>query len=421
MKKDTKLALSAIALLTSTSAFATNGTNLIGYSAEQRGMGGAGIAITHGAESGLVNPALIRGSEGMIGGTYFSPTVEFKNSVVGMPANGYAKSDADANIIPVVAMSHQVTENFAWGISMFGSAGMGVDYRDQTKVGDPSQTQGMQTNLQLMKFSVPISYNTNGFSVGVAPVIQYGTLAIAYSAAGAPSGVSQDLGYGFELGAGYDMGFVSFGAIYKSAIAMEYKDQISTATRSFGVNNGLGFGDHLDQPAEYGLGVAFNLGGNTLALDYKQIAWGSAKGYKDFNWENQNVYSLGYEYQATSWAVRAGYNYSPSPVKEMAAGSMMGTGQYDGAVINYFNMAGFPAIIEQHFTIGGGYDFSDKIGIDIAYVYSPKATESFNTSAMTQAMAMQAGAPAAQAMGMTSSASAEHSQYGLTADIHFKF
>ena len=59
MKKTIKLALVAAMALGATSAYATNGSNLIGVGAKARGMGGVGIGVSHGAESALVNPAMI--------------------------------------------------------------------------------------------------------------------------------------------------------------------------------------------------------------------------------------------------------------------------------------------------------------------------------------------------------------------------
>jgi long-chain fatty acid transport protein len=433
MKRSIKLALSATALLSTTSAFATNGTNLIGYSAQSRAMGGTSLAVERGSESGLSNPALISGKEGLIGGTWFAPDVSFNGAGA---AATYAKSASDKNIIPTVAMAYEVNDNFTWGISMFGSAGMGTDYRDASTV--TSGTNQMFTNLQLMKFSVPLAYkNENGFSIGVAPVIQYGTLSIGYTAQNAgsatgalltsPSGMSQDIGTGFEVGMAYDMDMLSFGAVYKSAISMNYKNQISTATQAFGVKSGVGFGDKLTQPSEIGLGMAFKMSGHTVAFDWRQYGWGSADGYEQFKWEDQNVYSVGYEFAKDKWALRAGYNYAKSPIKEQTAASM--ATDYDGAVINYFNLAGFPATVEQHITFGGGYNFNDSVELNVAYVYSPEVSESFNTTAMTQAMTYQGAitngatpaAAAAAAGAVSSTAANKHSQYGITADLTFKF
>ena len=64
MKRTIKLAVVAALALGATSAFATNGSNLIGIGAKTRGMGGTAIGVGHGAESGIANPSLITSIKG---------------------------------------------------------------------------------------------------------------------------------------------------------------------------------------------------------------------------------------------------------------------------------------------------------------------------------------------------------------------
>ncbi len=472
MKKTIKLALAASMVLGATSAFATNGDSLIGLGAKTRGMGGVGIGMSHGAESGLVNPALIDGNEVSFGGTIFLPKVKFNNAMTyptqtGMATKGtqQAQSDADLSVIPEVAVSMEVNENFAWGIGMYGVAGMGVDYRDDTAQpdkttgdysGTKSGTNQMLTNLQLMRFAVPLTYKNSGFSVAVSPILQYGSLSISYNngaAITAPqiqadgtvtygnmpvntgTGVSQDFGFGYNVGVAYEISGFTIGAVYTSAIDMEYKNQISVASKQFGMRRGQGISDNLEQPAEYGIGASYAFGEHTVALDYKNIAWSSAKGYKDFKWEDQNVVAVGYEYNAKKWAFRLGYNYASNPIKEQTAANMRT--DYDGAVINYFNAAGFPATTESHYAVGGSYQISEKIGIDFAYTYAPEVTKSYDTSALSQyqiytgafkqykdngaddATAVQGAQNAAQ--NTSSKATVKHHQQAISLAMTIKF
>ncbi len=452
MTRSIKLAVAAAMALGTTSAFATNGDSLIGLGAKSRAMAGIGIGMSHGAESGLSNPALIHSNEITFGGTIFMPDVKMKNEIQGMPnPTSYADSDSDLSVIPEVALSVKVNDSFTWGVGMYGVAGMGVDYRDDVAVyGNPpspsgpqnaymgtmSGTNQMLTNLQLMRFAVPLAYHVSGFSVAVSPILQYGSLSIAYNNGSyfmAPdgkggavpvnvltsNGVSQDFGFGYNIGLSYEMAGLTIGAVYTSAIDMEYKNQISSASKNFGMKQGKGLSDHLEQPAELGLGVSYKLGGSTFAIDYKQIKWSSAKGYEDFEWEDQNVIMLGYEYATKGWAVRVGYNYASNPIKEQSAASMMTPGEYDGAVINYFNAAGFPAITESHYAIGGSYIISETFGVDFAYTYSPEISESYDTSALTQAMAAGKGDP--NARNYKSKAKVKHSQQGITVAMTIKF
>jgi len=307
MKKTIKLALVAALALGATSAFATNGSNMISVGAKATGMGGTGIGVSHGAESTLANAALItsvKNTEIAFGGTIFMPKVSFNNGT----GAGSKDSSADMNVIPSVSIASKVNDNFYWGIGMWGTAGMGVDYRDE------AANFKMVTNLQLMQFGVPLAYTTNGFSVAVTPLLQYGSLDINFDPGSGQvgAGVAQDLKFGYNLGLAYVVSGLTIGAMYKSEIEMEYDGQISNAGTAFG----LTLGDKLSTPAEMGIGISYKMEEHTIALDYKQIKWSSASGYEDFKWEDQNVIAIGYEYATSAWAARAGYNYADSPITD---------------------------------------------------------------------------------------------------------
>jgi len=419
MKRTIKIAVAAAMALSATSAFATNGDHLIGLGAKARGMGGIGIGMSHGAESALVNPAMItsvKGSEVSFGGTIFMPDVQ---ADIGY---GSEKSDADLSVIPEVSLASKVSDNLWIGVGMWGTAGMGTDYRDL------ATQMNMVTNLQLMQFGVPVAYKSNGFSIGFAPVLQYGSLDINYDTNGPTAGgesttqgVAQDFGFGYNFGAAYEMDGLTVGASYKSAIKMTYNGQLSQAADQFNLGdidmnpataNNVGLSDDLEQPAELGVGASYVLGGHTFAVDYKQIKWADAKGYKDFGWEDQNVIILGYQYAQDNWALRAGYNHASNPIKEQAGASAM-AGQYDGAALNMLNLLGFPAIVEDHYTIGATYAFSKAVSVDVAYVYVPETTEEYDTSAMTQAMTGN--------MAAVSSIETKHSQDALSFQLNFAF
>jgi len=406
MKRTIKLAVAAAIALSATSAFATNGDHLIGMGAKARGMGGVGIGMSHGAESALANPALIttvKGTEVSFGGTVFMPDVETN---LGTGEGGY-KSDADLSVIPEVAIAQNLGNGFSWGIGMYGTAGMGTDYRDSSNPAGINNLN-MVTNLQLMQFALPVAYKAGAFSIGIAPVLQYGSLDMNYDLSAmmmqAPGttmsttqGVAQDLGLGYNVGAAFSDEGLTVGASYKSAIDMVYKGQLSKATTQF---NGMGTGlailsDHLEQPAELGVGASYTMDGHTLAVDYKRIQWSDAKGYKDFGWEDQNVYMIGYQYAQDSWALRAGYNYAKSPIVEQ---NPLAPG---GAALNTLNLLGFPAIVEQHYTVGGSYAFSKVTSLDLAYVYVPETEETFT--------------------GLTGPTTTKHSQDAASVQVNFNF
>ncbi|MDX1809260.1 MAG: outer membrane protein transport protein [Sulfurospirillaceae bacterium] len=358
MKKVVLLALSASLLL------ATNGDNLIGLGAKSRAMGGVGIAAFFGAENVLSNPALIsqsKGTEINFGATLFMPDVK---------ANG-VKSSADKNVIPEVSLSQQINDNWTFGIGMFGSAGMGVDYR-----GNPSLMDA-RTNLLLMKFAPALSYHKDKFSFGFAPVMQYGSLDIAYNMHGmgginqVGEGSSDNFGLGYELGAAYDITKdLKLGLVYKSKISMTYKHTLSVASAPFvtlGVFPGA-FADDLEQPAEYGVGLSYNYGPFNISTDYKKIKWGSAKGYKDFGWKDQDVYAIGAKYEKDGTWYGIGYNHAKNPIPNLAGTNAVNT------AMNLFNYLMFPATAENHYSIGAGTKISKNLSVDFDILYAPKVT-----------------------------------------------
>ncbi|MEN4046999.1 MULTISPECIES: OmpP1/FadL family transporter [Sulfurimonas] len=417
MKKTIKLAVVAALALGATSAFATNGAALIGTGAKSRGMAGTSIGISHGAESALSNPALItsvKGTEISFGGTIFMPHVKNENNI-GFGASSF-DSDANLNVIPEVSLATKINDNFYVGIGMWGTGGMGVDYRDANSVLAGGTQMQMVTNLQLMQFGVPLAYTTNGFSVAVTPILQYGSLDINYEYPGSPNpldpnaagdtigmGVAQDLKFGYNIGLAYTMSGFTVGAIYKSRIDMEYKgfDTVVSPFTATGYNN-----NKLSTPAEIGIGASYNMGEHTVAVDYKQIKWSDAKGYKDFEWDDQNVIALGYEYNTKGWAVRLGYNYASSPISEKTvvnpATDIPNSAGLQPGTVNTFNLLGFPGIVESHYAIGASYDISNKASVDVAYTYAPEVTNTYKNFA---------------AQDITT----KHSQDGVSVQLNYNF
>lgn len=367
MKKSIKLAVVAVLALGATSAFATNGSNMIGTGAKTRGMGGTGIGVSHGAESALSNPAMISmiksDNEVSIGGTLFMPNVKYKSDGMGAPEE---KSDADTFVIPTVSAASKVNDNFYMGVGIWGTSGLGVDYRDY------DTHMNMVTSLQNMQFGVPLVYAQDGFAIGVTPIVQYTSLDINYNnGANVGDGQATDINFGFNVGAKYTISDVTMGVVYKSKIKADIKDQL--------VNAVGGMGGSLDgvtpytntkiaTPAELGAGVSYKLGANTFAFDYKRIFWSDADTYKDFKWHDQDVFALGYEYDAGKWAARAGYEYAKSAVRNTS-----------NTLVNMFNALGFPGTQEHHATVGGTYAFSDKVSLDGAATYGFQSKKTLDT------------------------------------------
>jgi long-chain fatty acid transport protein len=401
------------------SAFATNGDNLIGLGVQSRALGGTGTAAFFGSENALTNPALLgkmQGSEFAIGGTAFMPDVKASATTFG---GGSGTSDADLSVIPEVSMATRINDNLTFGLGMFGTAGMGVDYR-----GNDGLVNGY-TNLQLMKFVPSLAYNSGPFGLGGAVVIQYGALDINYdaTAVGGPAfgeGTSTDLQLGFNLGGYFDVTKdLTLGLAYQSEIGMEYDGQLTGAADGFGIGpNGMGTitSDKLAQPAEIKAGVAYTTGPWMLTGDYKRIMWGDADGYKDFNWDDQDVFGLGVKYSASGWWVGVGYNYGEDPIAVLPSEqSMVG---YSNQAVNLFNNHFFPAVTESHFTVGGGYALGKNTMLEGALVYADEVSKTVDTGTISSVMG--ASDPTAFPVNATSH-TVDHSQLGITVSVRMNF
>jgi long-chain fatty acid transport protein len=434
MKKTNHVLVTVIAtLFTAPVVLATNGTNMTGVSAQSVALGGTGVAAYYGAENVIINPALIgkgKGTEFSFGGTLFKPSVSndgLGGSVMGS-ASTRANSSADTFVIPSVSLTSRISDTLSFGIGMYGTSGMGVNYKNAT--GASGNLMSAQSQLQIIRIVPTIAYNTANAGVGFSPIIQYGALDVNYNmggmGAGAPgvptggftnigSGVSSDLGYGFTLGGYYDLSKqFTIGAAYTSSIDMKYKNQLSTASAPFATLGMIptAFSDNLAQPAEIKVGAAYTMGNIMLMGDLKQIRWSEAKGYKDFNWQDQNVIALGLKYSGTGYWLGVGYNKADNPIKAMAANLTTG-GTTNGATINMFNNMFFPATTESHFSFGGGYDLTKNVSLDAAVVYAPEVTTTVDTSGITQAMNAN--------MAITSTNTTSHSQIGYTVSVRYKF
>jgi long-chain fatty acid transport protein len=414
--KMTKIALAiATAAMVSTPVLATNGDTLIGLGAQSRALGGTGTAAFFGSENALTNPALLgksQGSEFAIGGTLFKPDVEASSNVATGAAPVAETSGNDTNVIPEVSMSTRINENLTFGLGMFGSAGMGVDYRDADALFNG------YSNLQLMKFAPTLAYNEDNFGIGFAPVIQYGSLDINYTApdgSNTGNGMSTDLGFGYNIGGYFDVSKdLTIAMAYQSAISMEYDGQITTAAGGFGLTQ---FTDKLEQPAEIKIGAAYTMGNIMLTADAKQIKWGDADGYKDFNWEDQNVFALGAKYSGDKYWVGAGYNFGSDPIKELDD-SAGGLAAYSAQATNMFNNHFFPGIVESHITFGGGYSLSKNTTIEGAVVYAPEVTKTVDTGAISAYL--NTGNPDAYPTNATTH-DVTHSQIGYTVSLRMNF
>jgi long-chain fatty acid transport protein len=386
------LAIILIATL-SPAVFATNGTQLIGIGPVSRSMGGVGIAAPQDAISAVFsNPAAMcfgpycPSSQFDFAGTIFMP--EQKAEVT---ANGQTtkSSSHDQNYaIPAIGFSVPIGKadtRWRFGLSAYGVSGLGVDYRDRAIDNQAAYTVGPQTlplasgtytNLQLMKFAPTIAYQAlPNLSVGTSLQINYSNLDLG-------EGSSAAYSYGVEVGVLYKpLDQLSLGLTYTSPQEAKYEnvghlDQL----------NPTAWSDlKLEQPQQVGLGVAYEFLKPRILLetDVKWVNWSDAKGFEDFDWNDQWVFAVGGQWEAIDHIFfRVGYNYAENPVDkhdgwngsfQNATGPEFVDVQGNSISRYYyetFRVIGFPALVEHHITAGLGYEVGESLVLNFSYMHA---------------------------------------------------
>ena len=399
MKKINTLRATVVAavLATGSAAWATDGYFPHGFGMKSKGMGGAAVAVTDNAFSGINNPAasVWAGNRAEIGVDIFMPKRSAARSAPGFGGmlEGDVKSDGSAFAVPEFAYNKKIDDRMSWGLTVYGNGGMNTEMPGANvmcmnpNTGDPYQGnllcgQG-KLGVDLMQLIVAptFAYKLDAqHSVGVSPLLvmqQFKATGLdAFTGFSmAPTKVS-DTGTDRSSGVGMRLGYLGqlsdtlkFGATYSPKIKMSKFDKYA------GLFAGEG---SFDIPENYALGINVQVTpAVSVAADYSRINYsgvpsignpmsnlmlgnpmGSANG-PGFGWSDVNVLKLGVQWQATSTMVlRAGYNQSTNPVK---------------AENITFNILA-PGVITQHVTVGGTYALSKDSELTWAYMYAPKNT-----------------------------------------------
>jgi long-chain fatty acid transport protein len=407
------LAMFAVSAVASQLAYATNGDEMMAVGAQNTALGGTGVANFTGAESTWANPAMLgksKSSEVTGGVNLFTPKV----NNTGMPNQPSAQDSYEpTSYIPDVSYSSRVNDSWSYGVAVAGIAGMGVDYQQA-----PASHVYAKSALSILRVLPTIAYNTQDYGLGLSPIFQSGSLRLSYNNGNDvnPTGSSDSsTGFGLSLGGYFNASSaLTVAASYQSEIAAKYGSQISTAGSGFGLCSaqscyGAPFGDDLNQPAQLKAGLAYTVSeGFTVTADYKLIQWGSAKGYKDFDWQDETVVAVGAKYTANDFWLGLGYNNANNPIGTLPAA---GASNYRNAAINFFNNMFFPAVVTNSYTLGGGYNISKTFAVEGSAVITPQVTTVVDVSGIMNA----------QGASGTYTNTTTHSQQAYEISLRYKF
>lgn len=348
------LVAAMFATLRPVTAPATDGLNLIGIGPVQQGTGGAGVASGKNATWASLNPAGLTQvpSELNLSLQFFAPDRTLDSTASGGTGE---QEDSSACYIPTVDTAFRTSPEArgVWGVMLYGSSGMGVEY-ETGRIG-PQGGQSLydqRTELTVAKAIAAYAFELdNGLSLGAGPILVYSRLRTdMFNSVGQPQEDTWDQAYG----GGALIGITQrLGKRWRVGASYTTEQPVET----FETYQDL-LGGSLNLPQELVAGVAVKLTDTVEAvLDYRWIGWGELDTLGDtFGWDSQNVVKAGMTWQATDTVtLRGGVSHGNSPIDAN----------------NAFSNALFPAIMQTHLTTGISIAFH-AFDLDLAYVHALK-------------------------------------------------
>ena len=332
-------------------ATATNGMLMEGYGPIALGMGGASMAYDNGTAAMANNPATLGL---MADGSRMDVMVGFVGPDVSAPGT-MGDSSADAFYGPAFGYVKKQGQ-FTYGVGVYGQGGMGSEYAN----GDMAQ-------VSVGRVIFPLAYAVNDrFNVGGSIDIVWAGMDLVFGGAGLNFQDDSDFtgkATGYSLAA-------KLGFTYELADTLTIGGVYQTAGNLSDLEGGGYKVEGFDMPVTLGLGLAWQASDRLMvAADVKDLLWGSSMNTVTINtpaggavpfrqdWEDQIVVALGLSYRFTdAFTGRIGYNHGSNPIPDEN--------------VSYL----WPAIVEDHYTVGFGYAFSKQSDLNFALSYAPETT-----------------------------------------------
>lgn len=403
MRLKFSLAVTAAVALAPASALATNGYFSHGYGTINKGMAGAGSALSQDSIAAATNPAGMAFIGDRIDGgvEVFSPKREYtvEGPMAPPPAfslrPGTYKSSKSAFAIPHFGFNRELSDTTAFGVSVFANGGMNTDYPG----GSGGPFYGGRTGVNLEQLFIAPTWSwefSDNQAIGISPVIAYQRFEAeglqsfsAFSSdasALSNNGTDDAWGYGYQIGWQGEItdtlrGGVSWRNILKMGEFDKYRGLFAEQ------------GD-FDIPQMFNAGIAWsgipnhwflldiqhiryseiNSIGNPLLPNLMTARLGADQG-AGFGWDDMTIVKLGWQWQQTgNHAWRAGVSYGENPISD------------EDVLLNILA----PGVQEWHFTGGFTHDFSDNLALSGMAFFSPtKEVSGQNPLASNQTVSLE--------------------------------
>ena len=411
------LVLAVCVACTATSLWAGNGHLLHGVGAVNSSLGGVSTALPTDAIGALhFNPALLTELEGdQVGfsAEIFSDqpkaTATFTDSTFRPEGSYTTEGDTELGVLPAIGFSHSLKNGRgAVGFGLLAVAGFRTDWPQDPNnpifAPQPNGFGTVKTNLAITK--IPLSYArkvNDNLSLGFSLAVYQGSLAISPLPPATPDctlptpgsgrvadcffvdadntvtayAVALQLGLYYKLNSNW-----AFGASYttpqdfddytwESAVALPYlRDAQGNVTLNPELGRRRVVRYPLDGPAVLSLGLGWDPGGKwRVGFDARWVGYSSVdgaggvggfrpdRGLNEIGWDDILIGAVGAEYQSSedlTW--RFGFNYSETPIREEVVFTSLGT----------------PPTFKDHYTIGLGYQLTEKIRLDVGAYWAPE-------------------------------------------------
>jgi long-chain fatty acid transport protein len=380
-----------LALLSSTSALATEGYFQNGIGARSKALAGAGAASSTDATAASLNPAGLVDVESQlnVSTSYMHLNGGYSSfGAGGFDADGHHDSRPGWIVIPNFAATWRVNWGFvdAVALTAYGNGGVNTHYANVANANCPPGLSGvfcggpLGVKLAQTFFSAAFAKQVApGISVGVAPILarQTGELEGVSLFAGASSDPAhfsnrgRDESWGVGVRGGLEWKIrpgLRVGLAGNSPLRMSNFDEYR------GLLAGRG---GFDIPASLQAGIAVDVAPHlTLLADYKHIWFGSVPSIANpstnlalfgadngpgYGVQDVDVIKLAAEWRhSPDLSLRAGYSYNTKPI-----------GSRD-ADLNIMTLG----VVQHHLTSGFRYKMTERMDIEMGVMYAPRATVS---------------------------------------------
>lgn len=361
------VAAAAVTVMTAGTANATFGMLPHCVGTVKCAMGGAGSTRGVAAVDAVVNPAV--GTQ--MGNTYQINLGWFKANVTGKTQANYGagtvrgpiqNSAADSFPNGSLGVNYVLDDNMTFNLSIAPGGGGASKWATPRTAGAGKTTTDQEITYEMVYLQPSVAYKvSDSASYGVGAIISRATMKTDsiygnFVDLANPNKKETFYGAGFQLGGVWALGAADVGLNYRSPVWHQ----------ETGIYNNKVFSSPVDTPQQITGGISFNpFDKTTLAFDVKWVDWdgtetiGSGPGSNPagFGWIDQFIYMVGIEHQLTDdMNVRAGFSHGNSPIDS------------SHVFANFL----FPAIVEDHITVGGDYALGNGMKVGLSSYFSPE-------------------------------------------------